>query len=81
MSTESFEIDVGELGNESQWRPLPRVIHGRQELRRVVNNIMELMLDSPNTPDVHANVIYLRVRRTSSKKLDNNDVGLGIDHA
>ena len=69
MSTgESFEIDVGELSNTSQWRALPRVIHGRHELRRVVNNIMELMLDSPTTPDAHANVIYLRVRRLSKQE-------------
>ena len=64
MSTEEFEIDVGELINEAKWRAVPRVIHGRHELRRVVNNLMELMLDTPNPPEAHANVIYLRVRRT-----------------
>ena len=63
MSIEEFEIDVGELSNTSQWRALPRVIHGRHELRRVLNNLMELMLDTPNPPEAHANVIYLRVRR------------------
>ena len=73
MSIEEFEIDVGELSNTSQWRALPRLIHGRQELRRVVNNIMELMLDSTNTPEAHADVIYLRVRRLKPEPIAHGD--------
>ena len=52
---EEFEIDVGEVGGDKQqwrWRPLPRLIHGRQELRRLLSDIADLLLNS-------ATVVYL----------------------
>jgi hypothetical protein len=60
---EEFAIDVGELGESSKWRPLPRSIYGRQELRRLLDDLAGLLLDS-------ANVVYLRVRRVGEKKTE-----------
>ena len=55
---EEFEIDVGEVGDKQQWHTLPSRLHGRRDVRRLVSDIVDLVLNS-------ANVAYVRVRRTT----------------